>query len=239
MFLSTLNLETVNEFNKIMEPKFNYVYLQKEDKILKLLITINPEIIKYNLTKIGANLNPENYIITNEEFVKELNFKYKPCYVGNFKIFGNKHKTNNYNIPNPEDSKCILYYVLNNIANKESVDYLDLQKLTLQKIRYSQVNEENSKMCLNIIEEIKSNLDIEIVNEYDYNKLCESIDYIENILLEERLNSKINLKNIKDILLQSNDNIEIFDYLNINISNKNKKVIKKEVVVCYKKRKMI
>lgn len=225
MFNDIMSEEAIKQYKNLMERKLNYVYLNKEDKILKLLITIDPEIIKYNITKIRANLFPENYIIVNEEFVKKMNFKYMPSYIGNFKIFGNKHKTENYNIPNPEDPNSHLHYILNDIANKQSIDYLDLQKLTLQKIRCSEKNDETSKIWFNIIEEIKSNLDIKVVDEYNYNKLSEALDCIEDILIKERLNSKINLNEIKDILFQSNDNIDIFNYLNINIKSEKEKTI--------------
>lgn len=212
------------------EPEFNhskfyenYIYLLKDNKILKLGITIDKKIIEQNFSRLIRYIDEKNFIIVDEEEMENYCFPIDMEYVGKYKL-NKRKKTNNYKIPNKSTADCDLIYQLNELYNKHDLDSSDLYFFNNER-KYCK--EESTEMFasvwVSVIENIVSNLKIEIVEEYDYEKLFSSIDFIENIAHKERILSRINLKHLKIILKEAEMNEETFNDLKINIIEEKEK----------------
>ena len=194
----------------------NFVYLLKDDKILKLAITIDKKVIKENIINLMSYLSDDKFEIVDEETMNRFNFPICMEFVGKYKL-NKKRKTNNYKIPDEQFFENDLFYYLNSMYSKVSLESIDLFNLYVEKdYCISEPNEQLAILWLNVIEDIISNLNIEIIDEYEYIKLSESLDYIEKIRNKEGLWSTINLKKIKNILCDAKENANVFTGLNLN-----------------------
>lgn len=192
----------------------NYVYLKIDNKILKLAINTDDNILKFYMKRLIMNLDEFMFNIVCETEMKNCCFPFDMEYVGKFKLPGKTFKTKNYRIPEVDTEECSLIYVLNSIYNKQGLINEDLYNLRAEK----EMCEENSAKKI-VVEDIISKLDIVVVEEYDYNKLAESVEYVSYITNKENLWNKINLQKLKSILLEAQGNIEVFQKL--NLYNKN------------------
>lgn len=201
----------------------NYIYLLEEDKILKLAITIDKEVIKCNMLKLKNYLSVDKFEIVDEEAMNNFKFPIEMDFVGKYKL-NKKRKTNNYKIPKEQCFENDLFYYLNSMYSKVSLTSTDLSILYIEKdYCISEPKEKLSIVWLSAIEDIVSNLNIEIIDEYEYTKLSESLDYIEKIRNKEGLWSTINLTKIKSILGDAKGNTNIFLALNLSIKKEQEK----------------
>lgn len=212
MILPMMEFVTDGEYEETKQQKCkfeNYIYLKINDKIFKLGITVDYYALKIYIKRLTENL--ENYMFTlvDEEEMKNCCFPIQMEYVGKFKL-NKKRKSHNYRIPNVNLSACGLIYVLNAMYNKDSLDKEDLYNLEYEKSIC-----DNDALKIYIINDVISKLNIVVMEEYDYNKLAESVEYISDVTNKEKLWNKINLKQLKTILLEAEENIERFKALNL------------------------
>jgi len=198
----------------------NYVYLLENDKILKLLVTIDLQIIKESFIKVYNSIQKNYFIEVNESIVNKLNF---PIEMESFKINDRKF----YSIPNKEFIETDLLYLLNKIYNEKSLSSEDLFKLNLEREYNSTNNLKVAKMWVRIVEEVISKLNIEIIDKYSFSKFSNSLEYLENIEHKENLYNRVELNEFKNLLLTAEGNKDIFEDLGINVQTSKKKQKKK------------
>lgn len=208
------------------EPKDKYIYLLKEDKILKLVVRVDLQIIKRNFIRLLKNLDEKSFITVDKKNFEQNKFPddmFDLFYVGKYRL--NKlRKTENYKIPNFNYIDYDLIYILNSIYNKPSLECDDLWGLNNEREYHSEfLDKKFSKVSMCVIEDIVSNLNINIVEEYDYNKLLESLEYVEHVRNKEKLFNTVNLKNLKNILYDAQGNKDVFEELNISVPYENEK----------------
>lgn len=204
----------------------NYVYLLKNNKILKLLVTIDPQIIKENLIKVYQTIPKFQFGLVSESTVKKLNLPIQMTYIGKVKLNG-KEETRCYNIPDKGFSECDLFYLLNKIYNQSSLTSNDIYRLNLEREYYSFKNLKVAQTWVSVVEDIISKLNIEILDQYDYNKLSNSLEYLEQIEHKEKLYESVELNEFKNILLAAEGNNDVFEDLGIEIQLKTTKQKKK------------
>lgn len=211
------------EETKRKQSKFeNYIYLQIDDKILKLCITVDDKLLKKHMETLVSNLDEVMFDIVSEEEMKNCCFPIKMEYVGKFRL-QERRKTKNYKIPAVDIDECSLIYVLNSMYDNNGLTKEDLYNLCYEK----ENNKENS--CKrNIVEDVIYNLLITVVEEYDYDKLKDSVEYVSYVTNQENLWQKINLKNLKNVLSESQKNIETFRNLDLYNPNEYIYPIKKQ-----------
>lgn len=187
----------------------NYVYLKIDDKVLKLGVSIDDKILKSYMEFLVSTLDEFMFDIVSEEEMKNCCFPMDMEYVGKFRL-RERRKTKNYKIPSVDMPECSLIYVLNSIYDNNGLTKEDLYNLRYEK---EASEKENEKKC--IIDDIISKLNIVVLEEYDYDKLAESVKYVSYVTMQENLWNKINLQKLKSILLEAEGNIECFKILNL------------------------
>ena len=88
--------------------------------------------------------------------------------------------------------------------------------------KYKNIHDKQTWICAEIIQELLANLNIQIIKEYDKNKLSESLVYIDFITTMENLNIKEALMKLKEILIEAEVNKTFFDSLMINVKLEDK-----------------
>jgi len=218
-----------------------YIYVLKNNKILKLYITIDEQILKDNFIEIYNALVEEAFDyfeIIDENELKKLNFPISMPYAGKIKV-SKFRKQDSYKIPSDNPDTTLLY-LINDIYNLNPGKIRNLNEEYLYGLHYeyfcnSDRESSSSEVLINtagkVISSIISNLDIKLIESYDYEQFASSLNYIELVRNKERLWSKINLSNLKSILTRAEKNSDVFDALGIEISEskielKSKKKIK-------------
>lgn len=210
-----------------------YIYVLKNNKILKLHITIDEQILIDNFINI-YNVLVENlfcsFEIVGKKELEKLNFPISmPC-VGKLK-FNKFRKQDAYKIPG-DDSNTTLFYLINDIYNNnlgknKNIKEEHLYGLNYEFFCYSEEDSMSFTLLTDAINKalssIISNLNIELIESYDYEQFVSSLNYIELVRNKERLWSKINLSKLKSILTSAEKNSEVFDNMGIQISESKEK----------------
>ena len=201
-----------------------YVYLLNGDKILKLYITIDEYLVEQNLKLLKDNIPKKDFIYVNDNEFASYNF---PLAYSDFS-HNNILKQNKYKIPNKNSLNSTLFYILNNIYNSDVLNSDMLNDLSEEyKFRYNECNnmDKLDRICIEVIQNIINNLEIEIEEEYDYNVFEQSVNFMEDISKKEFISMSDILYKLKQILIGAKENKDIFENLKINI-NKEKQLRK-------------
>lgn len=201
-----------------------YVYLLNGDKILKLYITIDEYLVEQNLKLLKDNIPKKDFIYVNDNEFASYNF---PLAYPEFN-HNNILKQNKYKIPNKSSLNSTLFYILNNIYNSYMLNSDMLNDLSEEyKFRYNECNnmDKLDRICIEVIQTIINNLEIEIEEEYNYNIFIQSLDFLEDIRDKECISMLDVLYKLKQILKSAKENKKIFENLKINI-NKEKQLRK-------------
>lgn len=214
------SVSTDNKVNN-KSKKTNYVYLLNDDKILKLLVTIDESIIKENFIKLKQNINMSDYTTTSQYNLNKNNFTVED----NHFYFPFK----GYCIPDKSKENCSLLYALNIIYNKKTLSSDDIFKLNEEKEYYSKYNncDKLTLASIEVIKNIVDSLEIEIIDEYDYKLFSDSINFLETIRSKEKLNIFSELNQLKNILLTAEGNKDVFEFLNIHVNLEEEKDFRK------------
>lgn len=211
-----------------------YIYLLNDDKILKLLVYVNPVLVRKLFEKLIDNMDEKQFKIVDRKTMYKLNLLMPMPYVGKYKLENRVIKTENFKVPFGTDDNCSFLYLLNSIYDNISLTREDIIDLNHYKTKYihkfcftslKNLQDKQTKICAEIIQELLANIEIYVLEEYDKNKLSQSLEYIDFITTMENLNIKETLIKLKEILTEAEANKTLFDSLMINVKleDKNKK----------------
>lgn len=228
--LPIMDIEGCRDYIK-KEIEKEYIYVLENNKILKLYITIDEQILIDNFINI-YNVLVENsfctFEIVGKKGLEKLNFPISMSSVGKLK-FNKFRKQDAYKIPG-DDSNTTLFYLINDIYNNNLGKTKNIKEEHLYGLNYEFFcNSEEDSMSFTLLTDainktlssIISNLNIELIESYDYEQFVSSLNYIELVRNKERLWSKINLSKLKSILTSADKNSVVFKTLDIDIFEKN------------------
>lgn len=182
----------------------DYIYLEKDGKVLKFLVSIPHLDITTFLEKYLENLPVNEYNIMKESKVKESRWPLKLVrYVGNFKMQGACFKTKNYLVPNQTELSSFL-------CKKHRKNYVMIPLNTEDLKALNEINknclEDEETFELDIINTLKSNIQIQLEETYDIDleQLGLYIQNIEKLLGNDE--SRRTLDKLRYILLSSEKN---------------------------------
>lgn len=238
-FLPIMDIECYGD-SVSKKVKKEYVYVLKSNKIFKLYMTIDEQILKDSFVEIYNSLIKEVndcFEIVSKSEVEKLKFPIDMQYVGKMKI-GKFKKYDAYKIPS-DNVDTTLFYLINNIYNNNMGDAKNINEENLYGLHYEFVCNLDevcfsSKILMEVskkvIDNIISNINIEIIDSYDYEQFLSSFNYIELVRNKEKLWSSINLSKLKSILTSAEKNSVVFETLGIDIFERNINLkIKKKV----------
>lgn len=216
------NFANKNKKSKTNDNRDRYVYLLKDDKVLKLYITIDEHLIYENFRLLKNNLTKKDFTYVDYNEFKDNKFPLTEYEFEHTNIL----KFNKYKIPNKNSLNSTLLYILTDIYNNNEITSDILNKLSEEyKFRYNEYNniEDIDRIWIEVIESIVNNLEIEIEEEYDYNVFWQSVNFMEDISKKEYISMIDVLYELKQILRSAKENKEIFDNLKININEEKQK----------------
>lgn len=208
-----------------------YIYLLNDDKILKLLVYVNPALVRKLFEKLIDNMDEKQFKIVDRKTMYKLNLLMLMPYVGKYKLENRVIKTENFKVPFAMDDNCSFLYLLNSIYDNISLTREDIIDLYHYKVKYidkfcftslKNLPDKQTRICAEIIKELLANLNIQIIEEYDKNKLSQSLEYIDFITTMENLNIKETLIKLKEILTEAEVNKTFFDSLMIKVKLEDK-----------------
>lgn len=198
----------------------DYIYVYNDNKLLKLYVTINANVLKENFIKFYYIMKKEltDFEIVSEKGLKTYSFPISMPYVG---------KQTAYEIPGKEDGQ-ILRHISNiyeynhmNMMNRDlNLDEFNIEELFIELCEPCSTDR-LSAVKREVIMNIVSNLDIELVETYDYDELCSSVRIIESITRNSIVfNSKIYLSKLKGVLNSAKEYSKMMDKLGIALPGK-------------------
>lgn len=206
------------------ENEEKYIYLLKDDKVLKLYISIDEHLIYENFRLLKNNLTKKDFTYVDYDKFKDNKFPLNEYEFEHSNIL----KFNKYKIPNKNSLNSTLLYVLTDIYNSYMITSDMLNDLSEEyKFRYNECNniDEIDRIWIEVIQDIVNNLEIEIEAEYDYNTFEQAVNFMEDISEKEFISMVDVLYKLRQILKSAKENKEIFENLKINI-NKEKQLRK-------------
>ena len=148
-FTSNDNIETNKE---------RYVYVLKDDKVLKLYITIDEHLIYENFRLLKNNLTKKDFTYVDYDKFKDNKFPLTEYEFEHTNIL----KFNKYKIPNKNSLNSTLLYILNNIYNSYMINSDMLNDLSEEyKFRYNECNnmDKLDRIWIEVIQNVINNLE--------------------------------------------------------------------------------
>lgn len=204
--------------------KVNYIYLEKDNKILKLKIEVDEFSIKEGFLNLERELKSSDFRYVLKETLDDIKFPISSLHFLDPSPHFSKFMP--FKIPDSFSEKCKLIYILTDIYNEKTLTSNSIYTLYNEHEYLLHLNDINSftQISIQTIENIVNNLNIEIIDEYSYDKLSEILDYLENVSISENIDTIINLEELKEIIFSSSSNKIVFENLGIQVLNKSKRV---------------
>lgn len=206
MFLIPLiqDIEICSDEKRINKNTKDYIYLEKEGQILKFKVSIPHLDITSCLEDYLENLPVNKFDIRKESFIKPSIWPLDLVrYIGKFKLEGEHFKTKNYLVPTSTGLSRLLCEKYRHFSINVPFYNDDLKMLNeVSKIFL----EEERTFELEIINTLKSNLEVELQEIYDIdlNQLEQYIKNIEKMLGNDEC--RTTLSKLRDILISSGKN---------------------------------
>ena len=137
--------------------------------------------------KLIDNMDENQFKIVDRKTMYRFNLLMPMPYVVKYKLENRVIKIENFKVLFGTDDNCSFLYLLNSIYDNIGITRKDIIALYRYKVKYidkfcftslKNLLDKQTKICADIIQELLSNLNIQIIEEYDKNKLSQSLEYI-------------------------------------------------------------